>query len=220
MSLHAIFTHKQAVFFDLDGTLVDTVADVHQAVNRTLQQNQLTGVTEAQVRQWVGRGAANLIACVMQYLQVKLDEQLFLQQFLVNYTAKVFGLSQIYPQVVDLLTACQQAGLKLACITNKPLEPAQLLLQQLQLTPYFDLILGGDSLAEKKPHPLPLNHALTYFSLTPGDAVMVGDSKNDVLAAKAAHITSVAWTNGYNHGENIADCQPDLLVNCWSELLL
>lgn len=208
------------VMFDLDGTLVDSVADIALALNRALQDLGMAAVSELQVRHWVGRGASRLIYCVLEHQQqapTRHDE--LLARFMARYQAAVCAASTVYPGVHELLAACKAAGIKLACVTNKPYAPAKALLEALDLLPAFELLLGGDTLPHKKPHPQPLLHCLQYFAIPAEAALMVGDSRNDVEAARAAGVRVLALPWGYNHGEPIAATRPDWLVDSLTELL-
>lgn len=225
----------RAVFFDLDGTLVDSAIDIYHAMNAALALLGRPLVTEQQIRDWVGRGAPQLAYCVVKYqheqglsltiqgtpLQDSLQEQQhqLLEAFLSHYEKHVCIESRIYDGVEPFIKACQARNLKLACITNKPYQPAHDLLQALDLLAPFQLLLGGDSVTHKKPHPMSLQHALQYFELKPHQALMIGDSRNDVEAAHAAGIQCIALSYGYNHGEPITDCNPDLVLDSLQQLI-
>lgn len=229
----------RAVFFDLDGTLVDSAIDIYHAMNAALATLGRPPVTEKQVRYWVGRGAPQLAYCVVKYQHEQgltttihasreqlhshdsLQEQQhqLLQAFLNHYEKHVCVESRIYDGVEAFIQSCQDSNLKLACITNKPYQPAHDLLQALDLLSPFQLLLGGDSVTHKKPHPESLQHALQYFELKPHQALMIGDSRNDVEAAHAAGMQCFALNYGYNHGEPIAACKPDLILDSLQQLL-
>lgn len=215
------------ILMDLDGTLIDSAADIALALNRALDDLALPPVSERQVRDWVGRGAGRLVEVVLQHVvphhgddpqRHVLHEQL-LARFMARYQDSVCEASTVYPGVREFIDAAHAAGIRLACVTNKPYQPAVALLRALDLLDDFDLVVGGDTLAHKKPHPEPLLHCLRHFGATPGSALMVGDSRNDVDAAKAAGMVVVAVPYGYNHGEPISDCSPDRLVASLSELI-
>ena len=125
----------------------------------------------------------------------------------------------IYEGVLDFLDDCQAQHKTLACVTNKPYQASVELLRQLNLLDRFALVIGGDSLTNRKPHPEPLLHAMQHFSQQPAQTLMIGDSSNDVEAARRAGIDCIVVSYGYNHGENIADCQPQQVVDRLVELL-
>lgn len=191
------FGGLKAVFFDLDGTLVDSAADIHAALLTALRDLGLPLVSERQVRDWVGRGASRLVHCAIEHLGLHPDLHApLLNQFMVCYRSSVCVDSEVYDGVLRCLRYCQSQQLHLACITNKPLAPAKQLLSQLNLLSYFSLVLGGDSLDHRKPHPAPLLHALAYYDVLPDQAIMVGDSRNDVEAAHAAGMACIALSYG------------------------
>lgn len=217
----------RVILLDLDGTLVDSAADIALSLNRALADLGMAAVSEAHVRDWVGRGAARLIEVALQHVrphhgqdpQKHTVEAQLLAAFMARYQDAVCEASTVYPGVTEFLVATRAAGIRLACVTNKPYRPAVALLEALNLLDAFELVLGGDSLAHKKPHPEPLLHCLRHFQVDASQALMVGDSRNDVDAAKAAGIKSLALPYGYNHGEPIADCAPDRLVASLAELI-
>lgn len=201
------------VMFDLDGTLVDSAGDIARALNLTLADAGLAAATEAQVRDWIGRGAARLIACARGHFGVPDEQQTdLLSAFLAHYEANVSGHTTPKPGAEALLAACEQAGLHLACVTNKPYAHTTALLRDLGWGERFHLVLGGDSLPQRKPDPAALLHCLDRFGVSANEAVMVGDSRNDVEAAQAAGVPVVALRGGYNHGEPIEACAPDWIV--------
>jgi phosphoglycolate phosphatase len=208
------------VMFDLDGTLVDSIADIALALNRALLDIGLPPVTDAQVQGWVGRGASRLMYCVLENegRSPALHDAL-LARFMARYQESVCEASTVYAGARELVLACKAAGIHLACVTNKPYAPAKALLVALDLLEPFDVLLGGDTLAHKKPHPEPLLHCLRHFEVAAADALMVGDSRNDIEAAHAAHVRVVAVPYGYNHGEPIAAAKPDWLVESLAVLL-
>lgn len=217
---------RQLVLFDLDGTLVDSAADIFRAMNLTLDQLAWPLVTEAQVRHWVGKGASHLCQSVVDELFANAPKsaspaqhQQLYHLFVQVYAAHVCVDTTIYDGVLDYLNACQQLQLHMACVTNKPQQMAEALLDALDLTAYFDLVLGGDALPQRKPDPLPLLHAMQHFGVDAAQTLMIGDSQNDVIAARRAGIDCIVVSYGYNHGEDLQDCQPQKIVDSLSELL-
>lgn len=208
------------IMFDLDGTLVDSVPDIAVAVDIMRRDLGLPEHGEDKVRHWVGRGAQVLLQKALADIE-PYDERLWLRAqhaFGEAYAAAVDVHTRLY-QDVETSLAVFAAWCPLVCITNKPLRFTKPLLQSKGLADFFQLTLGGDSFPEKKPHPRPLLYALEHFGVAPEQALMVGDSRNDVEAARAAEVRCIALTHGYNHGEPIADCRPDWIVDSFRELL-
>lgn len=217
----------QLIMFDLDGTLADSAADITTALNRALDDLALPPVADEVVRNGIGRGAARLMDVALQHVRPQLDnamqrqvenEQL-LSAFMHRYEDAVCEFSTVYPGVREFLDAAKAQSINMACITNKPLKPANALLDALELSEYFSVVLGGDSLTHKKPHPEPLQHTLRHFSVTPDKALMIGDSRNDVEAAKAAGVRVLTLPYGYNYGEAIEASEPDRVVATLADML-
>ncbi|NIE97613.1 phosphoglycolate phosphatase [Acinetobacter sp. Tr-809] len=213
---------RNLVLFDLDGTLVDSAADLYRAMNLSLEKLGIPLVTEAQVRVWVGKGAAKLCEAVLEHLfgQVVAQQQAqLLSTFVEVYARELCVNTQVYEGVLPFLEYCRNHDIAMACVTNKPEHLARGILDILQLSPYFKMVVGGDSLAERKPHPLPLLHCVQAQNTTTSATLMIGDSSNDVEAARRAGIDCIVVSYGYNHGENIYDCQPQQVVDRLVELV-
>lgn len=213
---------RQLILFDLDGTLVDSARDLYRAMNLTLSDLGRPLVTEQQVRVWIGKGASQLCSCVIQYQDHQLDpeqQQILLQHFLHVYQHNICVETVVYDGVLEFLDYCQQQQKTLVCVTNKPYQAAVALLKQLNLLERFALVIGGDSLTHRKPHPEPLLYAMQYFVQNPAHTLMLGDSSNDVEAARAARIDCIVLSYGYNHGEDIALCQPQMVIDSLVELI-
>jgi phosphoglycolate phosphatase len=220
MQFKKIGFNPKLVIFDLDGTLVDSATDIQHALNNALSELGLETVTEYDVRRWVGRGASRLVSCVLEakHYRKELHDEL-LAVFMRHYQAEVCLNSQVYDGVAEFIAACQQANIKLACVTNKPYAPAKALLDALNILQPFQLLVGGDTLPHKKPHPEPFLHCLRYFQVSAKETLVLGDSRNDVEAALAAHIPCVAVSYGYNHGEPIEACKPEWIVDSLVDLI-
>jgi len=207
----------RAAIIDLDGTMLDTVPDFHVAISGMRAEFNLAPISEETIKNMVGKGSENLIRSV---LALDFDaagvEQRFEQAmdaYQRHYLAINGDFSTLYPDVVLGLEAMKAAGLRLACVTNKPIAFARPLLQQKNLAAYFDIIYGGDSLAKKKPDPLPLLQVCADFDLAPARVVAIGDSSNDAQAARAAGCPVLTVPYGYNHGHSIHDTDSDGIVN-------
>jgi phosphoglycolate phosphatase len=210
------------VLLDLDGTLVDSVPDLAFCVDAMMGRLGRPAHGEAAVRNWVGNGVERL---VKRALVGQLDGEPTAEDyarayplFLDLYAEHTSGRSKAYPGVREGLDFLRAAGYPLACVTNKAAQFTEPLLADLGLRDYFSLVISGDSLPEKKPHPLPLQHAAGHFGVAPSDALMVGDSVNDVTAARAAGFAIVCVSYGYNHGRDIRDAAPDAVIDSLAEI--
>ncbi|MBI3903286.1 MAG: phosphoglycolate phosphatase [Nitrosomonadales bacterium] len=206
----------RAAIIDLDGTMLDTAPDFHVAINRMRDELSLAPLAIETIKTFVGQGSENLMRRV---LGVDFDaagvEQRF-EQALASYQKHYLVIngdhSTLYPGVREGLEALQAKGLRLACVTNKPLAFARPLLAKMQLTGYFDVVYGGDSFAKKKPDPMPLLQVCADFALAPQQVVAIGDSSNDALAARAAGCRVLNVPYGYNHGQPIQEVDSDGIV--------
>ncbi|TXH72999.1 MAG: phosphoglycolate phosphatase [Thiothrix sp.] len=211
------------VLIDLDGTLVDSVPDLAYSVDQTMLRLGLPLRGEAAVRTWVGNGVKTLVErALTNHLHQPADPNELEQAlaiFMAIYAENTSQRSRVYPGVLeglDFLQACQ--SLKLACVTNKAEQFTHKLLKDLGLFERFALVISGDTLPEKKPHPLPLLYAAEQLGVSASAAIMLGDSKSDVKAARAAGFKMIAVSYGYNHGEDIRDYQPDAVIDSLQEL--
>ncbi|NWK73400.1 phosphoglycolate phosphatase [Acinetobacter sp. SwsAc6] len=213
---------REVFLFDLDGTLVDSAADLYLAMNMSLNVLQLPAVSEEQVRAWIGKGTALFCRSVLEHLTVTVDpaqHQQLLATFLKIYNADPCAETRPFVGVLQFLDWAKAQGKTLVCVTNKPEQPARTILETLDMLHYFDDVIGGDRFEERKPHPRQLNHCVEHYQVSSAHVLMVGDSSNDVEASRRAGIDCIVVSYGYNHGENIADCQPQLIVDDLRELL-
>ena len=212
------FETTRAILFDLDGTLIDSVPDLAAAVNATLERYGHDTVEEERVRRWVGNGARVLVRRALENAasDVSFDEAL--QTFMQTYEARMCDRTRCYEGVPETLATLRERGYRMGVVTNKPHRFVAPILEHLKIEGFFDAILGGDALPEKKPHPLPLLTMAERFGARTAECAMVGDSKNDILAAKAAGMPSVAVMYGYNYGEPIEETEPDLVVDDFRRL--
>jgi len=205
------------VMIDLDGTLIHTAPDLADCANRMLADLGRAPFPVETVMTWIGNGVPRLVKRALTgQMMAEPDAALFdaaLAIFQKHYAAHVSDLSRPFPGVIEGLTQLKARGYRLACITNKAEAFTLPLLKNLDLYKYFELILSGDSLPKQKPDPLPLLHACRHFGITPDHGVLVGDSSNDVEAARAAGMPVLCVPYGYNHGHDIRDSHPDAVVD-------
>jgi phosphoglycolate phosphatase len=211
------------VMFDLDGTLVDSVPDLATAVDRMLRELGREPVGVECVRQWVGNGARVLVrralAGGLDHSAVgEAETEQALARFLDIY-ADCHELITLYPGVHELLEALSTAAVELAVVTNKPERFVAPLLEQVGLGGYFRWIIGGDTLPQQKPDPAALLQVMRLAGVSQAQSLFVGDSRTDVLAARAAGVPCVAVSYGYNHGRPVAEEEPQLVVDSLAELL-
>lgn len=204
----------QAAIVDLDGTMVDTAGDFVVALRLALADLGYPAVSRDFVLRTIGKGSEHLISCALAEVGAppKLQPQMW-QRYQHHYLAINGQHAQVFGGVIQGLQGLQALGLKLACLTNKPMAFAQPLLQQKDLTRYFAHCFGGDSFERKKPDPLPLLKTCQALGTDPADTLMIGDSSNDAAAARAAGMAVVLVRHGYNHGQPIEAAGADLLVD-------
>lgn len=191
-------TAKRAAIFDLDGTLIDSLPDLAAAVNATLAQWERPALTPDQVRLMIGDGADVLIRRAFDCAGgLPGPVAPVLARFLEIYEAAATVATRPWPGVVDTLEHLRARGITLAVCTNKPSAATHDILKALDLDRFFAVVVGGDDSPALKPDPAPVNATLARLGIAHGDAVMIGDSINDVLSAKAAGVTAVAVSFGY-----------------------
>lgn len=188
------------VVFDLDGTLVDSASDISEAVNRTLADWSLPRVEEAAIRGWIGDGARALVASAFAHAGKAVDLDEVMPGFMIHYAECLLLYPTVYPGVVETLRALRERGVAVAVCTNKPERFVRPLLDALDLGGYFEVIVGGDTLPERKPSAAPLLHVVDRFGLQVSQCLMVGDSATDVQTAAAADMPMALVTYGYLRG--------------------
>ena len=207
------------VIFDLDGTLVDSAADIAESVNRTLHDWKLPTYDIAQITEWIGEGSRKLITYAFRHAGSDADIDEVMPGFLEHYAETALdGIA--YDGVVDTLAALHAQGVKLAVCTNKNEEFVRPLLEVRGMLPYIDGIVGGNTLPERKPSGVPLLHLAREAGVAPAKTLMVGDSESDVLAARDAGLPFVMVSYGYRKSLDlhaigalaVIDRMPDLLT--------
>ncbi|MEQ1685282.1 MAG: phosphoglycolate phosphatase [Burkholderiaceae bacterium] len=210
-----------AVIVDLDGTMIDTVGDFIEALNRSLAALMLPPVDGGFVERTVGKGSEHLIRSTLQHVgadAARYDDAWALYQR--HYLAINGQHATVYPGVVEGLERLASRGLKLACLTNKPTAFAEPLLSSKGLRHHFAAVFGGDAFERKKPDPLPLLKTCEALGSLPAHTLMLGDSSNDARAARAAGCPVVLVSYGYNHGEPIASAGADAVIDRLDDLRL
>jgi phosphoglycolate phosphatase len=212
----------EMILIDVDGTLVDSVPDLAYCVDEMMNQLGMPTHGESKVRNWVGNGVERLVRrALIGQLDGEPDEELFQKAypiFLELYAENTSKRSVLYPGVREGLDYLKSQGYKLGCVTNKASQFTIPLLKDLGVFEDFENIVCGDTLPEKKPHPLPLLHSAEVLGVKPENALMLGDSVSDVKAARAAGFQIICMSYGYNHGVDIRDSNPDAVIDSMAEL--
>ncbi len=207
----------KVVMIDLDGTLLNTADDLALAANLMLRELDLPEKSPATIQSYIGKGIERLVKRTLTgQLDGEPDAALLAKALPIykkNYAENLSKNTQPYPGVMRGVDALLQAGFKLACITNKSEIFTLPLLRATGLFDQFEIILSGDSLPKKKPDPMPLVHICKHFDVHPNEALLIGDSLNDAIAARAAgcHVFCVPY--GYNEGRDVHDLDCDAIVN-------
>lgn len=212
----------EMILIDVDGTLVDSVPDLAYCVDEMMKAIDMPLRREGKVRTWVGNGVERLVRrALTDSLDGEPDDALFEKAypiFLELYAENTSKRSCLYPGVLEGLDYLQSCGFKLGCVTNKAEQFTVPLLKDLGIYDRFGIIVSGDTLSEKKPHPMPLLHAAEFFGVKPENATMLGDSVSDVKAARAAGFQIICMSYGYNHGVDIREAEPDAVIDSMAEL--
>ncbi len=210
------------VLIDVDGTLVDSVPDLAYCVDEMMKQLGMPERGEAAVRNWVGNGVPRLVErALANDLDGVPDKALYDKAypiFLDLYAENTSKRSVLYPGVEEGLEYLKSTDARLGCVTNKASQFTLPLLKDLGIYDDFEIVIAGDTLPQKKPHPAPLLHAAKELGVEPADSLMIGDSKSDVEASRAAGFRIVCMSYGYNHGEDIRKYSPDAVIDSMAEL--
>jgi phosphoglycolate phosphatase len=215
-SVKNLFQGIRAAIIDLDGTMVDTAPDFQVAINRMRDELHLAPLSLDTIVDFVGKGSENLMRRVLgvdfEKSEVESRFDHALERYQHHYLQINGDHSELYAGVHEGLVAMKKRGVRLACVTNKPIAFARPLLEKKGLIDLFEVIYGGDSLAHKKPHPLPMLTVCNDFDLQPAQVVAIGDSSNDSEAARAAGCRVLTVPYGYNHGQPVQTIDTDGIV--------
>jgi len=213
----------RAVMFDLDGTLLDTLPDLAHAAHAMLRRAGLPPITDDAVKSYVGRGIPNLVKRCLTGASGSAPDEAFLASMVTIFREEYRTVNgrhtRPYPGVLDTLQRLRHAGLPMACVTNKSAEFAEPLLAGQGLLQYFEVVVSGDTLAHKKPHPAPVLHACEALGEAPHHAMLVGDSGNDIAAARAAGCKVACVPYGYNEGVPVRAEECDALLHSLPDVL-
>ena len=204
----------RAALFDLDGTLLDTAPDLARAANLMLAELGRPALPEDEVRDYIGKGIVNLVRRCVESTGggSEAQHQRALEVFERHYAGGIADASHPYPGVVAGLEALASAGIAMGCVTNKAGRFTEPLLELTGLRRYFGVVVSGDTVARKKPHADPLLYAADRLGAAPGETLMVGDSLNDVLSARAAGCPVVVVPYGYREGLSLDELKADAVV--------
>jgi phosphoglycolate phosphatase len=214
----------RAVMIDLDGTLLDTVPDLAAAANATLEEIGRPTLGIDTIKSFIGKGIPNLVKrCLTSSLYENTEpsaEELkrVLPIFERHYAAANGQLTSIYPGVLEGLAAFRRHGLGLGCVTNKAAAFTEPLLEMKGLRSWFRVVVSGDTLPEKKPHPAQLLHICEKLDVAPAQALLIGDSANDVEAARRAGCPVICVDYGYNEGADVHTLDCDAIVSSLAEV--
>ena len=215
----------QAVAFDLDGTLCDSIPDLAAAANAMRQTLGMAALPDAAVQSYVGDGIGVLVhRALTDNLQGTAPEAQWQQgytAFVRHYAEHIADRTRAYPETEAGLGLLQSLRIPLAVITNKNEILAVKLLKALKLDGYFSIVTGGDTLPEKKPSPEPLRHVAQVLGVNVANIIMVGDSKNDIISAKAAGSIAVGVTFGYGDMAQLSQdpaTTPDWTINALPDI--
>lgn len=210
----------KAILFDLDGTLVDSAADMAAALNHVLVQDGFPELSVAAVTRMIGGGIPLLIErALVAHGEEATQERVaaVYPRYREAYISRAVEQTRLFPGVADVLQACREKGARLGVCTNKPEEISRVILSGLGVDSLFDVVIGGDTLAAKKPDPAPVLEGLERLKCAPAEGLMVGDSAADANAAKAAAVRAILVTFGYSQ-DPVRSLPNDGIVESFADL--
>ncbi|MGO9014313.1 MAG: HAD family hydrolase [Dissulfurispiraceae bacterium] len=202
------------IIFDLDGTLIDSSIDIANAINYAVEPYGVKPLMVQEVISLVGEGISRLMEKIIAKEGIEAERDFLTERFVYYYSAHLIDNTPVYPGVRETLS--QLGAFRKAVISNKRESLSVKILEQLGLSEYMDVIVGSDTLNERKPSPLPICHVLSTLGILPDAAIIVGDSNYDIEAGKSAGIKTVAVTYGYRPLELLQEA--DFIINSMPEL--
>lgn len=217
-----IYDYK-AVFFDLDGTLIDSAKDLSYAIDIMSDELDIKKAGLTNVKQWIGNGTLKLVQRALIFSTGSNPDKKELEQAFIlfsnAYRECVGEYSVLFDGTKELLVRLLSKNIKVACITNKPLEFTEFLLQHNMISQFFLVICAGDNVKFKKPDAWPLLYAAQSLTVDINQCLMIGDSQHDISAARNAGCDVFAVDYGYNHGEDIKLSNPDKVISSFNQFL-
>lgn len=217
------FKDKELIIFDFDGTLINSIPDLTFAINKMLSVYGLSPLTVKQVAPFIGNGAKPLVKRALEYSMQnqEVSKELLEEAFEIYFSAYkevTCDETYMYPGVLETLNYLDNKGYKMVICTNKPFDFIEPILDKLSIKKLFKCWIGEDSLSKKKPNAAPLIHLTNEMNTIVEKCIMIGDSKNDILAAQNSGMESIGVSYGYNYNENIADYNPTVVVDSFADL--
>lgn len=216
-----------AILFDLDGTLIDSLAEIVDVANDVLAHEHMPLASRTEVEQWIGNGTPHLMRAVLRHgglseVEIEQDYDYYWSMFRSHYMQRSGTNSPAYPGMEPCIRALYEQGYKLGVVTNKVFDSAEQILNDKGYRKYFSIVIGGDTLSVRKPDPKPLLTAIESLGGVPEQSLYIGDSMVDWQTGRAAGVTTWLFRHGYHHGhfdvpERLAE-QPDRFLNDFDEL--
>jgi phosphoglycolate phosphatase len=203
------------IIFDLDGTLINSIEDITNALNYAFGLSGVNDLTTTEVAALVGEGPSKLIQDVLTGRNLVADKEILVTRFLDYYASHPTDKTVLYPGAREILETLKD--LKMAIVTNKTEELSREILKKFELDKYFDMIVAVDTIAERKPSPVPVTHVLSAFYVAAEDAIIVGDSAIDIQTGKASFVRTVAVIHGY--GRDGFQKEADFVISSLPELI-
>jgi phosphoglycolate phosphatase len=203
------------IIFDLDGTLINSIEDITNALNYAFGPCGVNDLTTTEVTALVGKGPSKLIQDVLTKYSLVADKEILVTRFMDYYASHPTDKTVLYPGTREMLETLKD--LKMAIVTNKTEELSRKILKKFELDKYFAMVVAVDTMAERKPSPVPVIHVLAAFNVTAEDAIIVGDSAIDIQTGKASFVRTVAVTHGY--GRDGFQKEADFVIRSLPELI-